>query len=194
MKKGKLVVISGPMYGRKSLALIEEIKNWEYRKMSYMAFSPVREEIFSRGSDRKIKAEQIHPEHPGVISYMVGVAISRGETIQAVAIDEVSFYDQGIVDTIMILLEEGIDVIVSGLDKDFRGRPFKHIGDLMALALEVRKLYTICMKCQDDVATTTQRLLEDGVTPAPYYGELIAVEGEASYKYEARCSSCYERG
>lgn len=194
MTKGKLIVISGPMFGRKSLELIEEIKNWEYAKIPYMAFSPIGEEIFSRGSTHFVSAHHIPKDHASLISYMVGIAIHQGDPIQGVAIDEVSFYDQTIVSTITSLLDNGIDVIVAGLDKNFRNEPFGSIGDLMALAIEVRKRYTVCMKCNHLTATATQRLLKDGITPAPYSTELIAVDGKDIYKYECRCSECHERG
>jgi thymidine kinase len=194
MSKGSLVVITGPMYSRKSLELIEEIKNWKYRELPYMAFSPIKDEIFSRGSTHKVPAIHIAKEHSGIISYNTGTAIRNGNNIKAVAIDEVSFYDEGIVNTVMSLLENGIDVVVAGLDKDFRGRPFGSIGDLMALAIEVRKRYTICMKCKKAMGTMTQRLMEDGLTPASFNSQLIAVDGKDIYKYECRCKDCHERG
>jgi thymidine kinase len=193
--KGNLKVITGPMYGRKSLDLIEEIKAWEFGDIKYLAFSPVKDAIFSRGSNLEIPAIRISRDLPGIISYQVGVKLKEGHVIQAVAIDEVSFYAPEIVSTIMNLLDEGIDVIVAGLDQDFRGRPFGSIGDLMVLATEVRKLHSICMKCKKAMATMTQRLQADGLTPAPFASQLIAVESESQvYKYECRCKDCHERG
>jgi thymidine kinase len=193
MIKGELVVITGCMFGRKSLELIEEIKNWEYGQVPYMAFSPIREEIFSRGSTHTIPAIHIPRDHSSFISYNVGTALRAGKKVEAVAIDEVSFYDSGIVEVVSILLDEGINVCVAGLDKDFRNKPFGFIGDLMALAVDVKKRYTVCMKCKKTMATTTQRLLADGLTPAPYSGQLIAVDGGETYKYECRCKDCHER-
>jgi thymidine kinase len=193
--KGNLKVVTGPMFGRKSLDLIEEIKALEFSDTKYVAFSPIKEVIFSRGSNVQIPAIYIPREHPGFISYQVGVRVKAGEEIKAVAIDEVSFYADEIVSTVMSLLDSGIDVIVAGLDQDFRGRPFGSIGDLMALATEVRKLHSVCMKCKKALATMTQRLMEDGVTPAPFSSQLIAVENETkTYKYQCRCKDCHERG
>lgn len=193
MKKGKLKVITGSMYGGKSLELIEEIKSWQYRDISYMAFSPIKEKITSRGSNIEIDAIHVGSELPGVISYMVGVSSKAGSKIQAVAIDEVSFYDKGIVQAVSILLDEGIDVVVAGLDQDFRGLPFGAIGDLMAIANDVRKRYSVCMKCKSELANRTQRLLNG--EPAPFAGQLILVDQSSEhYTYECRCSVCHERG
>lgn len=192
--KGDLIVITGCMYGRKSLELIEEIKNWQFADRPFVAFSPVKDKIFSRDLKTEIDAIHIPRNHPEFISYNVGTMLREGREIEAVAIDEVSFYMPGITGAIEHLLENGIDVVVAGLDKDFRGKPFGSIGDLMALATEVRKRYTICMKCKKSMATTTQRLMEDGVTPASFSSPLIVVDGDVKYKYQCRCKNCHERG
>jgi thymidine kinase len=193
--KGHLKVITGPMFGRKSLELIEEIKAWEFSETKYLAFSPIKDHIFSRGSNMQIPAIHVPKELPGIISYQVGAKIKEGVEIQGVAIDEISFYGSEIVGAVTSLLDEGIDVIVAGLDQDFRGKPFGSIRDLMTLATEVRKHHSICMKCKKAVATMTQRLMDDGVTPAPFGSSLIVVEGETKkYKYQCRCKDCHERG
>ena len=62
------------------------------------------------------------------------------------------------------LAELGKQVIVTGLDRDFRGIPFGRMPRLLALADQVTKLTAICMVCGEP-ATRTQRLI-DGV-PAP---------------------------
>ena len=43
----------------------------------------------------------------------------------AVAIDEVQFFEETIVEVVEHLADKGIRVIVAGLDKDFRGEPFE---------------------------------------------------------------------
>lgn len=191
--KGNLLVITGCMYGRKSLELIEEIKNWEFSNRPYLAFSPIKDSITSRGSNISIPATHIEKDHASFISYHIGVEIQNGKKIEAVAIDEVSFYSEGIVGTIEQLLENGIDVAVAGLDRDFRGKPFGSIGDLMALAVDVRKRFSVCMKCRKAMATMTQRLVNG--EPAPFVGPLIVVEKPNEvYSYQCRCKDCHERG
>jgi thymidine kinase len=190
--KGTLTVITGSMYGRKSLDLIEEIKSWEYQSIPYVAFSPIKSSITSRGSNTSIPAVHIVRQHAAIISYYIGSLIQKGQLVKAVAIDEVSFYDEGIVSVVDILLEEGIDVIVAGLDLDFANQPFGYIGDLMTMAVDVRKKYSVCMKCKTALATKTQRLLNG--QPAPLDSPLIVVESETEqYTYECRCKDCYER-
>jgi thymidine kinase len=190
--KGNLLVITGPMYGGKSLDLIEEIKGWEDSKDTYLAFSPIKDKIFSRATDVEIPAIQIPRDFASMISYMVGSDIKHGIPIKAVAIDEVSFYETPIVGTVLTLLDEGINVAVAGLDQDFRGKPFGSIGDLLILANDVHRHYSMCMKCKTTSATMTQRLLNGKA--APFNGPLIIIDNEEEkYTYECRCRNCHEK-
>jgi thymidine kinase len=87
------------------------------------------------------------------------------------------------------LADQGIRVIVAGLDQDFRAQPFTIVAELMAVAEQVDKLYAICVKC-GSYATRSQRLI-DGKA-APPTAPVIAVGGLDMY--EARCWNRYETG
>jgi thymidine kinase len=80
-------------------------------------------------------------------------------------------------------------VIVTGLDRDFRGVPFGTMPRLLALADQVTKLTAICMVCGEP-ATRTQRLI-DG-SPAPADSPLIVIGGIGDETYEARCRLHHE--
>ncbi len=84
------------------------------------------------------------------------------------------------------LADEGRSVLVSGLDRDFLGRPFGPMPTLLSLADQVTKLTAICTVCGDD-ATRTQRLV--GGRPAAADDPLIVVGGMHDDRYEARCRS-----
>jgi len=104
-----------------------------------------------------------------------------------VGIDEVQFFDRGIVHVVRSLVANGRRVICAGLDQDFRGEPFGPVPTLLALAERVEKLEAICVVC-GEAATRTQRIV-DGI-PA-FYDDPIIVVG-AKEAYEARCRSCHE--
>jgi len=106
---------------------------------------------------------------------------------EVVAIDEVQFLDEGIVDVATALANGGKQVILAGLDTDFRGQPFGQIPALMAIAETVTKLQAICVLC-GDYACRTQRLV-DGA-PALWESPTIQVGGTESY--EARCRACHQ--
>lgn len=54
---------------------------------------------------------------------------------------------EGLIDVCNQLANNGIRVIVAGLDMDFRGNPFGPMPGLCAIADEVSKVHAICVKC-----------------------------------------------
>ena len=109
---------------------------------------------------------------------------------EVVAIDEAEMFDQGLADVADRLAVEGYEVIVSGLDTDFAGRPFGAMPILLALADSVAKLTAICTfpGCGQE-ATRTQRLVNN--QPAAIDDPLIVIGGTEDRRepdrYEARC-------
>ena len=101
-----------------------------------------------------------------------------------VAIEEGQFFDERLPEVVGRLADAGKQVLVTGLDQDFRGIPFGPMPRLMALADQVTKLTAICVVCGEP-ATRTQRLI-DG-QPAPADSPLIVIGGLGDEKYEARC-------
>jgi thymidine kinase len=101
-----------------------------------------------------------------------------------VAIEEGQFFDERLPAAVERLAERGKQVIVTGLDRDFRGVPFGAMPRLLALADQVTKLTAICVVCGEP-ATRTQRLI--GGEPAPSDSPLIVIGGMGDETYEARC-------
>jgi thymidine kinase len=106
-----------------------------------------------------------------------------------VAIEEGQFFDEQLPDVVERLAGAGKQVIVTGLDRDFRGIPFGAMPRLMALADQVTKLTAICVLCGEP-ATRTQRLI--GGQPAPFDSALIVIGGLGDETYEARCRLHHE--
>jgi thymidine kinase len=111
-------------------------------------------------------------------------AIVSTERAGVVAIDEAQFFDTELPAMCEVLADEGRSVLVSGLDRDFLGRPFGPMPALLALADQVTKLTAICTVCGAD-ATRTQRLVAG--RPAASDDPLIVVGGMHDDRYEARC-------
>jgi thymidine kinase len=63
-----------------------------------------------------------------------------------VGIDEAQFFDDEIVKVCNDLANNGIRVIVAGLDMDFQGNPFGPMPALMATAEYVTKVHAICTR------------------------------------------------
>ena len=124
------------------------------------------------------------------------VTVDRSAEIEAavgmadiVAIEEGQFFDEGLPEVVETLAAGGKQVIVTGLDRDFRGVPFGTMPRLLALADQVTKLTAICRVCGEP-ATRTQRLI-DG-EPAPANSPLIVIGGMGDETYEARCRLHHE--
>jgi thymidine kinase len=63
-----------------------------------------------------------------------------------VGIDEAQFFDDEIVKVCNDLANNGVRVIVAGLDMDFQGNPFGPMPALMATAEYVTKVHAICTR------------------------------------------------
>lgn len=113
---------------------------------------------------------------------------------QLVAIDEIQFFDKNIREVIKCLLNDNIEVVVSGLNRNFKGEPFYSIESLLALATKIETLTARCTykdghgKTCGAPATMTQRLIDN--KPAPYRSPVVVIEkfDDSKITYEARCA------
>ena len=121
-------------------------------------------------------------------SDIIGAVRSAG--VELVAIDEAEFFGRDIAGAANRLATDGYEVIVSGLDTDFAGRPFGALPTLLAQADTVIKLTAVCTfpGCGEE-ATRTQRLVNN--EPAAIDDPLIVIGGTEDARepdrYEARC-------
>jgi thymidine kinase len=106
-----------------------------------------------------------------------------------VAVEEVQFFDDALPEVARRLADDGRQVLLAGLDQDYRGRPFGSMPLLLALADQVTKLTAICTVCGEP-ATRTQRLING--EPAAADSPLILVGGFHDESYEARCRLHHE--
>ncbi len=109
--------------------------------------------------------------------------------VDIVAVEEAQFFDERLPEVVERLATLGKQLVVTGLDRDFRGVPFGTMPRLLALADQVTKLTAICVVCGEP-ATRTQRLI-DGA-PAPADSPLIVIGGMGDERYEARCRLHHE--
>lgn len=181
---GWIEVVVGPMYSGKSEELIRRLRRAQIAKQKIQAFKPSIDDRYSMNevvshSGEKIKAKPIET------SQQIYDLID--DDTEVVGIDEVQFFDDGIIDICRQLANKGLRVIVAGLDMDFRGEPFACTPYIMAIAEFVDKLTAVCVKCGNP-ANRTQRLI-DG-SPANYDDPTIKVGANESY--EARCRKHHE--
>jgi thymidine kinase len=174
---GWIEIIAGGMFSGKSEELIRRLRRSVIARQRVQVFKPViddrfaTEDIVSR-DDRRLKAFSVATGSELLARVEIGV--------QVVGIDEVQFFDPGVVDVCMQLADAGIRVIAAGLDQDYMRRPFGPMPALLAVAEEVSKMHAVCVRCRG-AAHYSQRVSG---------GNAQVEVGDSSY--EARCRSCYE--
>lgn len=181
---GWVEVICGSMFSGKTEELLRRLRRATIARKEVQLFKPAVDDrygVTTVASHNGLKWEGTVVDDAASILDLVE------EGASVVAIDEVQFFDEDVVEVCNELARRGYRVIAAGLDTDFRGEPFGPIPKLMAEAESVRKLHAICMACGGE-ASRTQRLI-DG-RPA-FYEDPIVLIG-ASESYEARCRACHQ--
>ncbi|NLB84886.1 MAG: thymidine kinase [Acholeplasmataceae bacterium] len=179
-KRGFIEVVCGPMFAGKTEELIRRLKRLEYAKQNTLVFNPKIDNRYSTSeivshSNRRAKAYFIDNSSE-IFNYI-------NPSVDAVIIDEAQFFDMGIVKVADKLADQGIRVIIGGLDTDFRGEPFGPMPFLLAKAEFVTKLTAICMKTGEP-ATRTQRIVNG--KPAKYDEPLIVIGADEAYEARSR--------
>ncbi len=183
---GKLEVFTGPMRSGKTRELLNKVD-----KLSYMndiestlikpKLDTRSEEVETRFGNLSFPCQFIDENSPERIIE------KSGSKPGLIAIDEAHFFSGKIVEVIEKLLSKDYNILISGLDLNFRSETFGPMGDILARADNVRKLTAIC--CYEDcnrAASRTQRLV-DG-SPARYESPLVLI-GDEEEGYEPRCLS-----
>lgn len=170
-------MIVGCMRSGKSSELIRRI---ERARLAYLPTIIVRP-----ATDTRSKPNQIESRN-GLASKAIVVETARdilkySSHAVVIGMDECQFFSDDVPEVVQALLRQKKKIIASGLDLDYRGKPFGPIPELLAMADRVDKLLAVCRKCGSDFACRTQRMVNSN--------EQILV-GDA--QYEARCLSCFE--
>jgi thymidine kinase len=183
-RTGSLIVVTGSMFSGKTEEVIRRVRRALYAHRSAQVF---KHTIDTRSEDTEIRSHNGIPHRALAVSSSEELLGKVEETTNVVAIEEVQFFDEGIIEVCRRLADAGNEVIAAGLDMDFKGEPFGPMPRLLAEADEVVKLRAICARCGRE-ASRSQRLI-DG-RPAPVSAPTILIGAEESY--QARCRHCHE--
>lgn len=174
---GWIEIIAGGMFSGKSEELIRRLRRAVIARQRVQVFKPILDDRFATDEvvsrdDRRLKAHAVATSEDLFSKVEVGT--------QVVGIDEVQFFDAGVVDVCMRLADMGIRVVAAGLDQDYMRRPFGPMPGLLAVAEEIDKMHAVCVRCRG-AAHYSQRVSG---------GNSQVEVGDSSY--EARCRACYE--
>lgn len=173
---GWIEVICGSMFSGKTEELIRRLKRARFANQAVEIFKPQidvrysQEEVVSHDTN-SIRCTPV--DSPSTILLM-------STDVDVVAIDEAQFFDESLVDVCMKLADNGVRVIIAGLDMDYTGRPFGPMPALMARAEYVTKVHAICLRC-GGIAQHSHRLTKD---------DKLVLLGETD-SYEPLCRRCF---
>lgn len=186
LNNGFLEIIVGGMYAGKSSELIRRIIALSYNKNNHIiAFKPAIDDRYDKSKisthiGQKYEAYAIN-DYKEISKYLK-------DRTNIVAVDEVQFFNIGIVDYLDSLADRGVRVICAGLDMDFARRPFPVTASLLAKAELITKLSATCVKCGKS-ACYSQRLVNG--KPVSEDSPIVQVGGKESYI--AVCRKCYQK-
>lgn len=171
-------MVCGSMFSGKTEELIRRLKRAKFARQRVEIFKPV---IDTRYSEADVVSHDANSIASTPIESSASLLLLSSD-IDVVGIDEAQFFDAGLVNVCNELANNGIRVIVAGLDMDFRGIPFGPMPGLCAIADEVSKVHAICVKC-GQLAAFSHRTVKN---------DRQVMLGETS-EYEPLCRECYNR-
>jgi len=164
------------MFSGKTEELIRRLKRAQFARQKVEIFKPA---VDTRYSEEEVVSHDSNAISSTPIDSSASILLFTSE-IDVVGIDEAQFFDEGLIDVCNQLANNGIRVIVAGLDMDFKGRPFGPMPGLCAIADEVSKVHAICMNC-GRLANFSHRTVKND--KQFFLGE--------TEEYEPLCRQCY---
>jgi len=190
---GKVELLMGPMRSNKTAELLRRAEmRRQYAKQTVMLLKPSDDtkggpgvvESRNPNGNSKMQALEFNSANPWeVLEAIAEKEQEIGKRVECIAVDEGQFVGDLFVFT-KRLLDENHDVLVAGLDLDFRALPFGEMLNLTWLVNAYGGGITECMAyCACGArALYSQRLIEG--KPAPYDSP-VKMPGDA---YEPRCA------
>ncbi|HOW24194.1 MAG TPA: thymidine kinase [Bacteroidales bacterium] len=175
-RTGYIEVICGSMFSGKTEELIRRLNRARIARQRVEIFKP---EIDKRYDDEKVVSHdaRVIPSTPVQSASQILLLCNE---VDVVGIDEAQFFDTELVNVCNHLADNGIRVIVAGLDIDYLGNPFGPLPDLIATAEFVTKVHAICIRC-GNLAHYSYRTIDDNK-------RVVLGERES---YEPLCRSCF---
>jgi len=118
-KRGWIEVIAGSMFSGKTEELLRRLRRARIARQRVEIFKPL---IDNRYSDEEVVSHDANSIRSTPVESS-GNILFLSSDVDVVGIDEAQFFDNGLTSVCNQLANQGIRVIVAGLDMDFRGNP-----------------------------------------------------------------------
>jgi len=141
-RQGWIEVVCGSMFSGKTEELIRRMRRAEFAKMKVEIFKP---RIDNRYHEENVVSHNQTSIRSTVVDHSSQLLLLTGD-VEVIGIDEAQFFDDGLPEVCNQLANQGIRVIIAGLDMDYMGRPFGPMPHLLAIAEFVTKVHAICVQ------------------------------------------------
>ena len=160
--RGKLETIVGAMFAGKTSELLKRILWAKHQNKKIIVIKPI---IDNRYHQEKIITHNDLSHECFAMKDWDHVKNNfkfQQDLVDVVFLDEIQFMNTNeTLENVEIILNNGIDVVSSGLDQDSRGRPWETSSMLLGLSDKIIKIYGFCNVCGME-ATKTYRKTEGG--------------------------------
>jgi thymidine kinase len=164
------------MFSGKTEELIRRMKRAKIARQRTEIFKPA---IDTRYSEQDVVSHDENSIRSTPVENSSNILLLSAD-VDVVGIDEAQFFDKHLIEVAVQLANQGIRVIVAGLDMDFRGDPFGPIPGMMAVADFVTKVHAVCVRCGSYAQFSYRTSAKDQVV-------LLG----AKDIYEPLCRRCY---
>lgn len=178
LRAGRIEVICGSMFSGKTEELLRRLRRAKIARQKVEIFKPA---IDTRFSQEEVVSHDKNAILSTPVEHSSNILLLSSE-VEVVGIDEAQFFDDGLIGVCQQLADQGIRVIVAGLDMDFKRVPFGPIPGLCAIADDVIKVHAICVEC-GDLACYSHRLVKNDK-------QIMLGETE---EYQPLCRKCYRK-
>jgi thymidine kinase len=141
-RQGWIEVVCGSMFSGKTEELIRRMRRAEFAKMKVEIFKP---RIDNRYHEENVVSHNQTTIRSTVVDHSSQLLLLTGD-VEVIGIDEAQFFDDGLPEVCNQIANQGIRVIIAGLDMDYMGRPFGPMPHLLAIAEFVTKVHAICVQ------------------------------------------------
>ena len=139
---GWMEVICGSMFSGKTEELIRRLRRAELAQQKVAVFKP---EMDQRYAQHNVVSHDSN-EFAALAVKNASALLTQAIGYDVVGLDEAQFFDDEIVAVCNTLANNGVRVIIAGLDMDYKGIPFGSMPQLMATAEYFTKVHAICSR------------------------------------------------
>lgn len=175
-KIGSIEVIVGSMFSGKTEELIRRIRRAQIANLKVEIYKPA---IDKRYDEQQIVSHNALSLMSTPVDNSQSILLLSSEA-EVVGIDEAQFLDDELVNVCNTLANNGVRVIVAGLDMDYKGLPFGPIPKLLAIAEHITKVHAVCVRCGDIAQYSFRKAINEN----------LVLLGEKDL-YEPLCRACY---